>query len=105
MSEITTGNIYAALGFEDAEEMAVKADLAAAIASIIKKKGYTQAEAAKRVGLPQPKLSGLLRGQFRGISETKMIEVLNALGRNVQIIVSTRSRRADAKGKTTVQFA
>ena len=103
--EIGPGNVYADLGFADAEEMVIKAGLAMKIAEIIKRKSYSQTEAANLVGLPQPKLSGLLRGQFRGISEAKMIEVLNALGRDVRIVVSQASRRSSAKGKTTVVFA
>lgn len=85
--EIGTGNVYADLGFADAEEMVIKAGLAMKIAEIIKRKSYSQTEAANLVGLPQPKLSGLLRGQFRGISEAKMIEVLNPPG----------ARRADCR--------
>lgn len=103
--EVGSGNVYADLGYDDAEEMRIKAGLAMKIGEIIKRKHYTQMEAAAIVGLPQPKLSGLLRGQFRGISETKMIEILNALGRDVQIVVGPASRGQAAKGRTTVVYA
>ena len=43
---------------------------------IIRGKGLTQTEAAKILGLTQPKLSGILRGQFRGVSERKLIDCL-----------------------------
>jgi predicted XRE-type DNA-binding protein len=62
-----TGNVYRDLGFPDAEEMLVKARLVHKISEIIRSKGLTQVEAAKILGLTQPKLSGLLRGQFRGL--------------------------------------
>lgn len=78
--EVSSGNVYADLGNLHAEDMLVKAQLATLISSIIKSRRLTQAEAAKLLGMPQPKLSNLLRGQFRGISETKMLECLTNLG-------------------------
>jgi predicted XRE-type DNA-binding protein len=58
-------NVYADLGDPDASEMLVKAQLATKIGEIGKQRGLTQVEAAEIVGMPQPKLWGLLRGQFR----------------------------------------
>lgn len=95
-TEIGSTNVYADLGRNDAEEMLVKAQLASKIGSIIKRKKLTQAQAADIVGLPQPKLSGLLRGQFRGISEAKMMDCLARLGWNVQIVVGPAPRTAGA---------
>ena len=97
-------DIYSELGRADAAEMRVKATLAAAIGDIIKNRRLTQVEAAAILGIPQPKLSGMLRGRFRGISETKMIECMNRLGRDVEIVVRERSR-AGASGRTRVVFA
>lgn len=96
--EIETGstNVYADLGRPDADEMLVKAQLATRIAEIIKQRRLTQVEAADIVGMPQPKLSGMLRGQFRGISETKMLNCLTRLGRDVTIVVGPARRRAGA---------
>ena len=54
--------------------------------------------------MPQPKVSGMLRGQFRGISETKMLECLNRLGRDVQIVVR-KAARPSLCGRTSVVFA
>ena len=95
---IETGstNVYADLGRPDADEMLVKAQLATRIAEIIKRRRLTQVEAADIVGMPQPKLSGMLRGQFRGISETKMLNCLTRLGRDVTIVVGPARRRAGA---------
>ena len=61
--------IYAYLDRPDAEEMLIKAQLATKIGETIKRRRLTQVEAAEIIGLPQPKRSGLLRGQFRGVSE------------------------------------
>ncbi|MBI5101770.1 MAG: XRE family transcriptional regulator [Nitrospirae bacterium] len=94
MKEIEKGsaNVYEDLGMPDAEEMLVKAQLATKIAEIIKQRKITQMQAAELLGLPQPKLSNMLRGRFRGISEAKMLECLTKLGRDVQIVIKTASR-------------
>ena len=99
-----SGNVYRDLGFRDAEEMLDKAKLVHKISEIIRAKGLTQMEAAKILGLTQPKLSGILRGQFRGVSERKLIDCLTSLGRDVEIVVKDAPRRR-AGGKLTVVFA
>ncbi len=76
MNKIKKGNIniYAGLGMADAEEMLIKAQLATKIGEIIKLRKLTQTQASSLLGMPQPKLSNMLRGRFRGISKAKMIE-------------------------------
>jgi predicted XRE-type DNA-binding protein len=97
--EHSSGNIYADLGMSDATEMLLKAQLAIKIGEIIKARKWTQQEASVVLNLPQSKLSILLRGQFRGISEAKMIDCLNRLGRDVQIVIGTARKRT---GRTEV---
>ena len=106
MIEIEDGstNVYEDLGVPDAAEMRVKAILAAKIGEIIKHRHLTQIQAAEILGMPQPKLSGMLRGQFRGISEAKLIDCMNRLGRDVEIVVR-KSSRSRATGRTSVVFA
>lgn len=91
-AEKGSGNVYADLGFKDADRMLVKAELVAAIASIISERQLKQTEAADLVGLTQPKLSNLLRGQFHGFSERRLIDCLTRLGRDVQIVVKQKPR-------------
>ena len=74
--------------------MLVKAQLVVKIAEILRKRGWSQQQAAQVLGLTQPKLSKMLRGQFRGISEMKMIECLVRLGRGVKIVVGPESEKA-----------
>ena len=102
--ELSSGNIYADLGLPDVEEMLVKSELACKITEIIKAKGWTQQEAARRSGMAQSKLSLMLRGQFHNISEGKMMECLTRLGRPVQIVVGPPSRKKSA-GPVQVVFA
>jgi predicted XRE-type DNA-binding protein len=85
--EVGSANVYADLGRTDADEMLVKAQLASKIAEILERRKLTQEQAAEILGIPRPKLSGLLRGQFRGISEAKMMDCLAKLGREVRIVV------------------
>jgi len=102
--EIGSGNVYADLGIANAEEMLVKAQLASKIGEIVRHRKLTQARAAELLGIPQPKLSNMLRGQFRGISETKMIECLTRLGSDVEIVVRERDPERKA-GHVSVVFA
>ena len=98
------GNVYADLGLPDAGELLIKARLAVRIGELMKTRRLTQQAAADVLGISQPKLSGLLRGQFRGISEAKMLECLNRLGQDVQIVVR-KAPRSHSVGQTTVTFA
>lgn len=99
-----SGNVYSDLGFADAEEMMLKAQLATKIGEIIKDHKWSQQRAANVLGIPQSKLSKMLRGQFRGISEAKMLDCLARLGRDVQIVVGP-ARRSASVGHVAVVFA
>jgi predicted XRE-type DNA-binding protein len=99
-----TGNVYADLGRADANEMMVKAQLATKIGEIIKGRQWSQQQAADVLGITQSKLSKMLRGQFRGISEAKMLDCLTRLGRDVQIVVSP-ARQTTSAGRIAVVFA
>jgi predicted XRE-type DNA-binding protein len=100
----STGNIYADLNRPDADELLVKAQLVFKIDQIIKAKKWNQQQAAEVMGITQPKLSKLLRGQFAGVSEAKLIECLTKLGRDVQIVVG-RARKGATSGQVAVVFA
>lgn len=102
--ETSSGNVYADLGLPDAGEMLVKARLATKIGEIIKHRHLTQQEASTILCMPQSKVSNMLRGNFRGISEAKMLECLNLLGRDIEIIVK-KAPRSQETGQTSVVFA
>lgn len=101
--EKSSGNVYADLQTVDADVMYVKACLASKIGEIIRQRHLTQQQAARILGIPQPKLSRLLRGQFRGISEARMITCLNDLGSDVEIVVR-QSNQDFSQGHTQVTF-
>jgi predicted XRE-type DNA-binding protein len=98
---VGSGNVYADLGFRDAERMLVKAELVSAIAGIIAERGLSQVSAAELLGLTQPKLSNLLRGQFRGFSERRLMDCLTRLGRDIQIVIKSKPR-SRGMGKLSV---
>jgi predicted XRE-type DNA-binding protein len=93
--------VYADLGYADSDDMLVKAQIVAKIAEIVEQRGLTQDQAAKILRLTQPKISRLLRGQFRGISERRLLRCLTRLGRDVQVIVKQTPKRR-AQGRLTV---
>ena len=99
-----SGNVYADLGYPDAESMLVKAQLTAAIVGIIRQRELTQTQAAVVLGLTQPKVSALLKGQFRGISEHRLLECLTRLGRDVHITIKP-APRSRSNGRLTLSVA
>jgi len=84
---VGSGNVYADLGYPDAEEMLAKADLVSEIGRIIRARRLTQVQAAALMGIDQPKVSHLFRGQFRGYSVHRLMEFLTRLGRDVEIVI------------------
>ena len=90
-----SGNVFADLGFRDAEERLLKAKLATKIGQLIEKKGWTQAQTAERTGLDQPKVSHLLRGRLSGFSADRLFAVLNRLGHSVEVRISAKERKPE----------
>jgi predicted XRE-type DNA-binding protein len=96
----SSGNVFADLGIENAEEYLAKSELAAEILRIVQRRRLTQAEAAKLLGIRQPKVSELLRGRLDGFSTDRLLRFITQLGYNVQIKVS--KARAHAQGHLEV---
>jgi predicted XRE-type DNA-binding protein len=83
----SSGNVFADLGLPDAEKLKIKTGLAVEIRKAMRALGLTQQEAAKRMGIPQPKVSGMMRGDFTNLSERKLMDCLNRLGYDIEIKV------------------
>jgi predicted XRE-type DNA-binding protein len=90
--EVGSGNIFADLELENAEDELLKSDLTAEISSLIKKKKLTQTRAAKILGVDQPRISSLLRGRFDLFSIEMLMHFLTALGQDIQIVVKPKPR-------------
>jgi predicted XRE-type DNA-binding protein len=85
--EIGSGNVFADLGLADAEKLKIKSGLVIEISAAIQRLGLTQKAAAERMGIPQAKVSAMLRGQFNNLSERKLMDCLNRLGYDIEIKV------------------
>ena len=88
----SSGNVFADLGLADAEEHLAKAELAQKIGGILRKQRLTQVRAAAVLGVDQPKVSALLRGQLSRFSIEKLMQFLLLLGRDVSITIKPRQR-------------
>jgi predicted XRE-type DNA-binding protein len=82
-----SGNVFADLGFEDAEEMLAKAKLAVAIKDVIKERKLTQGQAAKLMGIDQPRVSKLVHGRLSDFATDSLLQYLLHLGSDVEIVV------------------
>ena len=85
--ETGSGNVFADLGLADAEKLKIKSGLVIEITRAVRRLGLTQEEAGRRMGIPQPKVSGMMRGDFANLSERKLMECLNRLGYDIEIKV------------------
>ena len=88
-----SGNVFADLGLADAEKLKIKTGLVIEIRKAMKSRGLTQQEAAKRMGITQPKVSDMMRGDFAKLSERKLMDCLTRLGYDIEIKV--RPARAE----------
>ena len=95
-----SGNVFADLGMPDAAERQTKTRLALVLNRIIKDQALKQVDAARLLGVPQPKVSALVNYRLDGFSVEKLMAFIVALGRDVEIIV--RPRRGDAMARVTV---
>ncbi|MER9202933.1 helix-turn-helix domain-containing protein [Mesorhizobium sp. M0933] len=100
--ETSSGNVFADLGLSDAEKLKIKSGLLIEITKAVRRLHLTQEEAGRRMGVPQPKVSALLRGDFTNLSERKLMECLNRLGYDIEITVKPT---ADPVGHLTLAVA
>ena len=85
--EASSGNVFADLGLPDAEKLKIKSGLVVEITRAVRRLELTQEEAGRRMGVPQAKVSGLMRGDFANLSERKLMDCLNRLGYDIEIKV------------------
>ena len=83
----SSGNVYADLGLPDADKLKIKTGLVIEIRKAMRTLGLNQQAAAARMGIPQPKVSGMMRGDFTNLSERKLMDCLNRLGYDIEIRV------------------
>jgi predicted XRE-type DNA-binding protein len=94
--EMGSGNVFKDLGIPNAEEHLVKAQLVFKIDTIMKDRGLKQAAAADLLGIKQPDVSKMLRGDFKQFSVERLLRFLVALNQDVEIVVKPHRSRSDA---------
>jgi predicted XRE-type DNA-binding protein len=100
--EASSGNVFADLDLPDAEELRIKSGLVIEITRAVRRLGLTQLEAGRRMGIPQPKVSGLMRGDFANLSERKLMDCLTRLGYDIEIQVRPA---AESTGRLSLALA
>ena len=82
-----SGNVFADLGLPNADKLKIKSGLVIEIIRAMCRRKLTQKAAAERMGIPHPKVSAMLRGDFSNLSERKLMDCLNRLGYDIEIKV------------------
>ena len=98
-----TKNIFADLGYADAETHLLKAELVTRIQKVISAHNLTQTAAAKHLGLSQPDVSRLLNGQFRDVSVERLMRLLTRLGCDVDITIRNHGKAASPRDTIHLQ--
>src|SRR5471032_2413089 len=99
-----TRNVFADLGFPDAAERQAKLRLAYALNQVLDASKLSQAEAAKVLGVTQPKVSALRRYKLEGFSVERLMNLLTALDQDVEIVIR-RKPRSRKTGRISVVAA
>ncbi len=94
--EVGSGNVFKDIGVPNAEEHFVKAQLVLKIDTIMKQRGLKQIEAAALLGIRQPDVSKMLRGEFRQFSVERLLHFLVALDHDVEIVIKPHRDRKSA---------
>jgi predicted XRE-type DNA-binding protein len=97
----SSGNVFADLGLPHSEEDMLKVQIARVITATVKKRGLTQAEIGRLVGVDQAKVSAVARGRLDGFSVERLILFLVKLGRDVTFSISRE--HAGREGRVRVK--
>jgi predicted XRE-type DNA-binding protein len=94
--EIGSPNVFKDIGVPNAEEHLIKAQLVFKIDTIMKRRRLKQVEAAGLLGIRQPDISKMLRGEFRQFSVERLLRFLVALDQDVEIVVKPHRNKNNA---------
>ncbi|MFZ5673431.1 MAG: helix-turn-helix domain-containing protein [Pseudomonadota bacterium] len=93
-AEVSSGNVFADLGFDNPEEELLKAKLAREIRAIIKRRRLTQTKAAELLGMKQPDISAVVTGRTAKFSIDRLVRCLDRLDYKVDVIIRQKPRKA-----------
>ena len=89
---ISSGNVFKDMGLPNPEERLAKAKLTTIINKIIEERRLTQSQAAKILGINQPKISALKNGRLKGFSIERLFSFLEALDQHIEITITHKSK-------------
>lgn len=94
----SSGNVFQDLGYQNAKEHLVKAKFAMVINKVITEMNLTQVDAAKILGIDQPKVSRLMRGQLAGFSIDRLISFLISLNKDIEVNIKPHTKHREHDG-------
>lgn len=97
-------DVFHDLGLPDADELLTKSRLAIAIQDTIASRKLTQVQAAKLMGIDQPKVSKIIRGHLTDFSTERLLNYLVHLGLDVDIVVHKSTSNAQREGAINVAY-
>ena len=92
----SSGNIFADVGLPDAENHMLKAQLVTELFRLFTERKLTQTKAAEIMGITQPAVSRLFKGDFRDYSIERLMRMLTAFDQDVQIVASPHAKAGEA---------
>jgi predicted XRE-type DNA-binding protein len=103
---ITRGstNVFEDLGYPDAVERQAKLRLAYALNQVVEQRQLSQSDAAKVLGVTQPKVSALRHYRLAGFSVERLMKLLTALDQDIEIVIR-RKPRSQKTGRISVVAA
>jgi predicted XRE-type DNA-binding protein len=99
--ELSSGNVFADIGFENSEEMILKSELVRQINSTIKEQGLSTIRVKEILNLDEKMLSDLSRGALTELTVEQLFRHLNILGRDLEVILKSSSK-SSTQGKLKV---
>ncbi len=90
-----SGDVFRDLGFSpvEARSLRIRSELMTALRKFIEKEGWTQADAAKRLRVSQPRISDLACGKISRFSLDTLVNMLTDAGMDVAVKIKPRTRR------------
>ncbi|MDJ0675350.1 MAG: XRE family transcriptional regulator [Calothrix sp. MO_167.B42] len=98
--EQSSGNVFADLGLSDADELFTRGKIGIQVLRLLKQRNLKQREVSELLGIPQPEVSHLMRGEFQRFSEGKLLIFLKRL--DTEITLHIRPRHPQGQSAETV---
>ncbi|NJL60722.1 MAG: XRE family transcriptional regulator [Methylacidiphilales bacterium] len=102
--EQSCGNVFADLGLEDADELFTRGKIGIQVLRILKQRHLKQREISELLGIPQPEVSHLMKGEFQRFSEGKLLNFLKRLDTEVILHLRHSADRTNETNETIISL-